>query len=208
MLIGLIPSFDDKSYYFNTAYINYVTNKLKAVPVVITSKEMIKHCNSILLTGGVDIDPTIFGFNNYSSKNVNRNMDLLHVAFVEEAVKQDKDILGICRGFQLLSYIFLLPMYKELEYCQDIDGHNQGELNVARNSFSHKVFDVKTSKLEFVNSMHHQCLVIPSGFDECEEITYVTAFAAPKKSLIVEGFSMKINNSNISAVQWHPEELI
>lgn len=204
--IGLIPSFDEKSYSLNTAYIEYVTNKLKSIPVIISSKEMIQYCDSILLMGGVDVDPTLFGFNNYSSIDTYRKMDLFHIACVEEAINKDKDVIGICRGFQLLSYIFLLPMYSDFNYLQDIDGHNQTELKLGRGNLVHNVLDARTGKRYFVNSMHHQCVIAPISF-ESEEITYYTRFGAPKNMVVVEGFSMKINNSNINAVQWHPEEL-
>lgn len=207
MKVGMIPCFDDKQYTFNVAYLSFVTKKLGAEPAVILRAKDVVDVDAILLMGGRDIDPTLFNYNNTFSTNINREMDLFQIACVDEAVNNGKDIYGICRGLQLLAYMFLIPKYKEVYYRQDIDGHDQTNLSVPRPNVFHMVVELKTGKSIFVNSMHHQAVLVPIPV-VIPDVTYTTTIGAPKGYCVVEGFQMIHEKSSITAWQWHPEELL
>ncbi len=207
MKVGIVLPQSSDSYWISKTYINYVYSNYNT-PVLITDSGQVKDVDSILIPGGSDIDPTIFGEDNYASIKPYATGDVIIVDIIKEAVNQGKNIFGICKGFQILSYMYLIPKYpNNVYYMQHVDGHNQTKnLDVPRNSLFHSVYD-KNGARHFVNSMHHQAVACDLKFS-APEITFVTSFGANKNEKIIEGFSMKVGNSIIDSVQWHPEELI
>lgn len=59
--------------------------------------------DGILLTGGGDVDPTLYGGDPDSAVQVDRARDDFEIALIKAALRKDIPILGICRGCQILN---------------------------------------------------------------------------------------------------------
>jgi putative glutamine amidotransferase len=177
-------------------------------------------CDGLLLKGGSDIDPIYYGYNNASSIDIDPELDEFERQLFWTFYNAGKPIFGICRGFQLI--------YRELEqqngpegkidgliYVQHIEGHNQAHKDVKRPYAFHYVkhlpqlYDLNADddRLQFlaVNSMHHQAVTKHTGKGSKQ---YVQA-RSPIVPLawannVLEAY--RSVNSNVLAVQWHPEE--
>ena len=79
-----------------------------------------------LLTGGHDIDPALYG----EERNKNcgepcRMRDMIEPWIYERAVLEDKPVLGICRGIQLINVAEGGTLYQDLpsEYQTGVEHH-------------------------------------------------------------------------------------
>ena len=59
--------------------------------------------DALLLTGGGDVDPTLYDGNSENAKMVDRDRDRFEMALIEGALNRDMPILGVCRGIQILN---------------------------------------------------------------------------------------------------------
>lgn len=147
--------------------------------------------DGLILVGGGDLDPELYGQVNTNSKNIEKEFDEKCMQCLEYFTKSHKPVLGICKGIQLINVYFGGTLK------QDISNHNFPELMHA-----HKVICNNISPLmcyygnEFeVNSLHHQCIdKLGTGFK----------IIALSEDNVIEA----IQKENIIAVQWHPERLL
>ena len=201
MKIGIVANFDkDGNLALNRPYIELA--KLYGEPSVVVDSSLVTMYDWIWFPGGVDINPTLFNTSNYSSYAVNTTMDLFQIDCLKLAIKNNKRVLGICRGHQLIYYHLLL--HKESTwFMQHVDRHNQSELSIPRADVFHSVLDAHGARL-FVNSMHHQAIAFPE-----KQIPSFVNFYAPHdgKYSIAEGFRFELGKSLVESYQWHPEEL-
>ena len=234
MIIG-IPIFGNNAITLNRAYIEYVANYDASEPLLINDcndiDKMCEYCDGLILPGGGDVDPIYYGNNNMSSYHTDPQKDAFEREVMHEFINNNKPIFGICRGFQLIVRELVMPYFGDyFAFYQHIGNHSQtGDNKTDRPNPSHFVsahvksmYDNTYSETDVeplaVNSMHHQGLVsykktgVKTGSilkcDEFElEITATTNHYVPNEvDLIIEG--IKIPSLNISAVQWHPEEML
>ncbi len=59
--------------------------------------------DGLLLTGGGDIDPRLYGGNPDNGQLVDRVRDDFEIALIRGALEREMPILGICRGIQILN---------------------------------------------------------------------------------------------------------
>lgn len=59
--------------------------------------------DGVILSGGDDIDPDTYGAENTASLRANGQVDKFEIAIVAATHNQDKPLLAICRGLQLLN---------------------------------------------------------------------------------------------------------
>jgi putative glutamine amidotransferase len=219
--------------FINTTYIDYLIGA-GLTPVFIPQnkfiEDLLKECDGLLLSGGIDIDPIYYGFNNIDSSGVSPTRDSFERNLIEYFLKNDKKIFGICRGFQLICLeLFALGELKG-EYIQDLKNHptntdvdrnipihfifidekelysSINNINFEKSDLTKIIFNFNNScdkshiKRIAVNSMHHQGFIIPKTYSD----TKIIAIAPyDKNEFLVEAIKFK----NILAVQWHPEEL-
>lgn len=135
-----------------------------------TADEILAKTDGVLLPGGGDIDPAFYS--NYTHPTVSgieRARDLLEKELVLKLHKSGKPLLGICRGFQVMGWVFGGELYQDIDAEAPPLGtpknHRQTP-NEARNFLAHpiqitaesrlaKILGVTTAK---VNSIHHQTL--------------------------------------------------
>jgi putative glutamine amidotransferase len=232
-IIAITCGGDDKVFKVNKAYVEYVRDAGMS-PMVVTpgtdALAVAKICDGLIITGGVDLDPTFYGEDNIGSYNIDLERDDIERQLMQSFVMERKPIFGICRGFQLIARTMLgILNTTELDFYQHVNSHGKASsYSLPRNVPSHNVF-VNQKELYgkgkhhvrvFVNSMHHQALVADKNSNSAiysnelgDHLTVLgytlhgTSEASMKGLTIIEAFKAQMAGCPMAAVQWHPEEL-
>lgn len=209
-VIGIMPLYDleRQSIWMLPGYVELI-EKNGGVPLILpltenqeTLRSAMKLCDGFIFTGGQDIAPELYGEEKKDTcGDVCHERDTMDIFCLEEALRADKPVLGICRGLQLLNVVNGGTLYQDLE-TEGFAG-NPHQMKPPYNRNQHKVtlvkdsplFDIfKTEKLS-VNSYHHQAIkklgknLLPAAFSEDQ---LIEAIYMSEKTFVV-------------AVQWHPE---
>lgn len=162
--------------------------------------------DGLLVTGGKDIDPTLFGEEPHVKLGeVSPQRDHFEMQIVKRMMQLNKPILGICRGCQILNVTAGGDLYQDIHAQNDKPllqhyqvaprYHVSHFIDVVEGSLLHQISGSQRYK---VNSFHHQALrKVAEGFE-------VTARASDG---IIEAFESK-NHKFVLGVQWHPENLL
>lgn len=211
---GILANFDRKgNISLNGSYIRYATTD--TLPRIILQTSDLAGIDELIVPGGVDIDPTIFGEDNNDSDNVNPWLDRFQMGMIGSAVAQRIPVFGICRGFQLL-YLMYCSDDQNAHYSQNISGHNQNDNSVERGMGFHFVEKLRDCVLfpkyapllggrVVRNSMHHQGVIASGIFPTWA--TSCTPLGAKGTSVVIESLEATVDGVLIQGVQWHPEEL-
>jgi putative glutamine amidotransferase len=198
--------------YVNSAYLHAV-QQAGGVPVVlppqlsaVSFERLVRGMDGLLLTGGGDIDPTVFGETPHPTvSEVAPVRDALELAAVRLALERRLPILAICRGLQVLNVALGGTLFQDV--ASDPGTRLQHSQPEPRDQPTHRV-QVKagsclaetlgTDEIE-VNSMHHQAVkALGAGLA-------AVAFAPDQ---IIEGVELTDTGRLVLGVQWHPEELV
>jgi putative glutamine amidotransferase len=161
--------------------------------------------HGLLLTGGVDIDPGVYGEpRSERVTDVNRRRDDFELELLRDALARDVPVLGVCRGNQLFNVAYGGTL---LQHIEERDPHRsrRGADGVTIESGWHDVDVVPGTRLaEAVgvgsvrtNSRHHQA-VTPDRLGEGLRVAATTADG------VVEALEDPSLRWAVS-VQWHPE---
>ena len=165
--------------------------------------EILDNCDGLLLSGGTDVDPKIFGEVPHTALGrVDGPRDPFEITLAREAVRRDMPVLGICRGLQVLNVALGGTLIQDIP--SDVAGALVHETGDDRLVIGHDVAIESDSRLAQllsatrvgVNSFHHQAA------KRLGEGLYVSA-TSPADG-IVEGIEMP-ERKFVVAVQWHPE---
>ena len=80
--------------------------RLGVTPVVTLDTSLAASCDLLILPGGNDPDPSLFGEPWCGSRIVERALDLRLLALLTAFVRTRKPVLGICKGMQLINIWF------------------------------------------------------------------------------------------------------
>lgn len=102
----------------------------------------------LILPGGSDINPSIYGKENYKSfvSQYSIKRDINETKEYKDAVKEGRPIFGICRGMQLMSALNGLTLIQDMQHG---GSHMINVLDPVSNSYSNEIL---------VNNAHHQCV--------------------------------------------------
>lgn len=204
--------------HFGTNYVDYIQKNYingiigaAALPIVFPignpdlASEYINSVDALVLAGGQDVSPEYFGEEPHIHLHeTDRSRDAFEVALVLEAIQQEKPILGICRGLQIINVALGGTLYQDLnsQYENLAVKHNQyptkwytptHRLLLTRKSWLDSILD----NHHLVNSFHHQAVkTLADGLQ----------LDATSSDGIVEAISDE--SRDIYAVQWHPEMLL
>jgi len=158
--------------------------------------EMAELCDGLLLTGGLDIEPELYG-----EEPLNESVVTLpeRTAFekqlLEAFLERRKPIMGICRGAQLINVCMGGTLYQDLEEQKGLD-HRVTDMRHSVRAEEGSLLWQLFGREFVVNSSHHQAVKdLAPGF-------HVTARSMEG---IVEAFTH--DTLPIFAVQFHPERL-
>ena len=164
---------------------------------------LMQDTGGLLLSGGPDIDPALYGEKPQPDADLtlNRPLDDLELRILEYALNKDMPILAICRGMQLLNVAFGGKL------IQDISGHNSKKINGSWTSSYHTIYIAPGSKvapvigmagLFKVNSLHHQ------GLKEVHRAPRLMTTAYEVEDGLIEGLESP-EHSWVIGLQCHPE---
>lgn len=115
--------------YGSKGYANWISNNFV---------NSVEEADLVLITGGEDINPRIYGEQPHSSTWYNVNRDEIELTAVNEAIKLEKLLWGTCRGIQLL--------------CAKAGGKLVQDMN---HPYSHSIITNEGEEM-MTNSLHHQ----------------------------------------------------
>jgi putative glutamine amidotransferase len=151
--------------------------------------------DGLILPGGADIDPALFGEENWGSRKIERERDLRQLEILDIFVDAKKPILGVCKGHQLLN------VYFGGKICQNIPEfavHQWIEADQAHGSHCQPgCFLEELYGTEFpINSAHHQAVTTPTKDFRCIQWAEDGVLEA-----------MVHETLPILGLQWHPERM-
>lgn len=158
-----------------------------------------RQIDGVLLTGGGDVDPNLYGGDPSTTMLVHRLRDDFEIALIRAARRKGLPILGICRGCQILNVAMggrvrnlrLEPEIKEQHFV--LKGH---AVDLTPASELAKILGV--TRLEKVVSLHGNSVAEPAPGVRIAAtgpggiIEAIEADSADKKGWII-------------GIQWHPE---
>ena len=207
MAIVAITSSDHKNA---RRYIEVMKSAGAAVRVVIPDEhsdvatvEVMRDVGGLLLCGGPDIDPTLYGEEPDASAGLtlNQPLDDLELRVLEYALERDMPVLAICRGMQLLNVFFGGKL------IQDLPGHKARKVDKKWESASHTIYLAPGAKAApvigmagffKVNSLHHQ------GLKEAQRAPRLMTTAYEVEDGLIEGLESP-EHSWVIGLQCHPE---
>lgn len=161
--------------------------------------------DGVLLSGGDDVDPVSYGATNTDSKRTSTEVDAFEIAVAGAARAQDRPVLAICRGLQILNVALGGTLLQEVTApggaTHDSMSGDYEEMSARRHVVRFEpgsaLAGIYGSSEAKVNTLHHQ------GIDRIAD------------ELVVEGRSDDglIEAARFSGdwwalgVQWHPERL-
>ena len=165
-------------------------------------KTLPEHLHGVILTGGLDIGPNIYGEDTDPEADVriSSERDEWEIPILKQALANNMPILGICRGMQLLNVVFGGKL------IQDLSGHRNIEYPDDKSVF-HQIYLSPGTKLAAimgsggfirVNSQHHQ------GLGEAQKAPSLLASAYSLDDGIIEAIESP-NHDCLIGVQSHNE---
>ena len=169
----------------------------------IPTEELMKDAGGLLLSGGPDIDPALYGEEPDPSAGLElrRPLDDLELRILEYALERDMPVLAICRGMQLLNVAFGGKL------IQDLPGHKAQKTDGNWESAYHQIYISPGAKAAAVigmagffkvNSLHHQ------GLKEAQRAPRLMTIAYEVENGLIEGLESP-EHSWVIGLQCHPE---
>lgn len=164
--------------------------------------------DGILLTGGPDVDPALYGETAHETTRVASERDRFEIPLSREAVKRDVPLFAICRGVQVLNVaeggtlLQDIPsaVRTDLNHSIDLpkDHHAHAVTVTAGTTLAAALGGAARAETCAVNSRHHQAVatVAPSF-----------VVSAVSSDGVVEAIERPASAFCVG-VQWHPENFV
>jgi putative glutamine amidotransferase len=177
-------------------------------PVLVSADDherSLKGLDGLLLTGGRDIDPKLYGQEPvHETQQPNPARDRMEIGLLGEALDHDLPVLAICRGIQLLNVyhggtlIQHLPGDPHRPPARPKADPSKARHNIVVTPGTGLAAILGAGQLA-VNSRHHQAV------DKLGHRVVVSAKAIVDG--IIEGLELP-DKDFVVAVQWHPEDQV
>ncbi len=187
------PTWERTKYYYDSL------KEAGATYVILDGDHLPGAVDGLLLTGGVDVNPSLYGEKRGpKTDRPNNERDTQELHLLEQAVERDLPTLCICRGHQLMNVFFGGSVLQDIEdesHRWNDDASSRYHPVTFRGGRIGEVYGAGATSR--VNSRHHQGISAdrvatglevtacsPDGFAECLEST---------------------EHQWVMGVQWHPE---
>jgi len=201
-LIGITPC---------TRVDDYVESVRRAggEPVVLSNGDdpdaVLDRVDGVLLTGGHDVDPALYGEAPHPTTQIARERDRFEVPLSKAAVDRDVPLLAICRGVQVLNVAAGGTLVQDIPSA--ITTELPHSIDTSKDTIAHDVRVTEGSALAAalgpgspletcsVNSRHHQSVDVVAP-------EFVVSAVSPDG--VIEGIERPGARFCVG-VQWHPE---
>ncbi len=167
------------------------------------AEELMDGIGGLLLPGGPDVDPELYGEAPGPEAAVEscRPLDDLDLRLLDFALARDMPVLAICRGMHLLN------VARGGRLIQDLDGHRTERVDGRRVPKTHLIYLAPGAKAAAVigsagffrvNSRHHQ------GLREAQRSPRLMTIAYSVEDGLIEGLESP-EHSWVIGLQCHPE---
>ncbi len=173
-------------------------------------RRIYERLDAVVLSGGGDVDPACYHASVISphTSDVDPQRDEVEIQLVRWAVEDDKPLLAICRGMQVLNVALggtliqhipdeVVSALPHQTHSDEAFGYLAHEVTVTPDSKLYAALDLNGSHLS-VNSLHHQAVA---------ELGHGLRIVARAGDGIVEAVEIP-DRRFIIGVQWHPEALV
>jgi putative glutamine amidotransferase len=164
--------------------------------------------DGLLLAGGNDVDPKLYGQKPYAETiNLSSARDQMETLLLHMALEQQKPILAICRGMQLLNVVCGGTLYQNIE--SDLKMASDHEISTRKKTLvdlAHQLRVEPTSKLAKIinsktinaNTHHHQAI---------HQLADNLSASAFSEDGLIEAIEGDRDDSYLIGIQCHPESL-
>lgn len=169
--------------------------RLGADPLVSLNPSDAARCDTLLLPGGGDIDPALFGEPDRGSRQIDGALDRQQLALLDLFVRAGKPVLGICKGMQIINVFFGGTIIQDLPTARHHQYNGQDQAHVVHTLPGCLPYTLYGAG-SVVNSAHHQGIGRPG-----RDLTVIQR--APDQ--VAEAIAHA--SLPILGVQWHPERM-
>ena len=155
--------------------------------------------DGLILAGGGDVDPSEFQEPNQGSTDIDRPRDKVELYLVNRCIYENKPILGICRGHQVVNIALGGNIYQDMNerlvemHAQSADGKS-------------KIHPIKVGVMTMLDTLYGGEMVVNSSHHQAihkfGQDLYRTAW---DENGVVE--AMQHGSLPIWTVQFHPEQV-
>ncbi len=209
-LIAVVPLWDGErdSIWMIPGYLDGI-REAGAVPVILPLTDdreallaAFAPCDGLLMTGGQDVSPALYGAAREKACGVPCEIrDRMEAILYAAALEENKPVLGICRGIQLVNVLQGGTLWQDLP--SERPGGTEHHMSPPYDRPVHEVDIVKETPLYEllgterlgVNSYHHQAV---------KDLGAELEVMAVSEDGLVEAVR-HTEKSFVWAVQWHPE---
>jgi putative glutamine amidotransferase len=187
-------------------FTHFAVRRAGGRPVVVTPSRPpdLDRLDGVVVAGGADVDPTLYGQPNVAARHLDPPRDRLELDLIRWAIQARKPVLGICRGMQLL--VVALGGTLHQEAAEVYPGFRPTHGLYRQVTLRRPVHVVKKGwvsallgtgrKTHLVNSLHHQAVA-----DVGSELEVV----AVDEHGMVQAVELARKDVFVVGVQWHPE---
>lgn len=152
--------------------------------------------SAIVLTGGGDVDPALYGGQTRDMGAISKERDRCESKLLELAIRKDIPVLGICRGMQFINVFFGGKLVGDIK---DLDTRGWHGVPCKHNiKVIDDVFCKMLGKNEFQINSYHDQGILQDGLGKD-----LKAFAVYEGLGLIEAFHHI--RYPIAGLQWHPE---
>ena len=207
-VIGIVPSFDEgvripvgggnvKRIYLRHEYAHMLA-QVGALPLILnpdmTCEEITDLCDGVVLSGGEDIDPVLYGQDMIPLKRRRyiepKSRFEWETELIEASDRAGIPILGICYGMQRLNVHYGGTLIQDISsYLTENIGHWNTHHDV---TFAYDFLGMKETGVHEIESRHRQAVDrLAEGFRVC--------------AVASDGIIEAIDGHGHFGMQWHPE---